>query len=174
MLCTAAVMGRTGSSARRTGTWHNRAQRSAQYPYRMSRLERITVDPAVCHGQPVVRGLRYPVQSLLELLSSGMTIQERLTASPQHRSPSRATPTRQPPRRHPARLPEDWHPLRRNSRLGAPQQRRRLTSKILGCLLRLVARAARLSPAGAGQVASASSTNAAGSRWWAGSSVAMS
>lgn len=40
------------------------------------RLERTTVDPAVCHRQPVVRGLRYPVQSLLELLSSGMTIQE--------------------------------------------------------------------------------------------------
>ena len=42
----------------------------------MSRLERITVDPAVCHGQPVVRGMRYPVQSLLELLSSGMTIED--------------------------------------------------------------------------------------------------
>ena len=75
-------MGRTGSSAHRTGTRHNRAQRSAQYPYRMSRLERITVDPAVCHGQPVVRGLRYPVQSLLELLSSGMTIQEVLADYP--------------------------------------------------------------------------------------------
>lgn len=44
----------------------------------MSRLERITVDPAVCHGQPVVRGMRYPVQSLLELLSSGMTIEDVL------------------------------------------------------------------------------------------------
>lgn len=48
----------------------------------MSKLERITVDPAVCHGQPVVRGLRYPVQSLLELLSSGMTIQEVLADYP--------------------------------------------------------------------------------------------
>ncbi len=38
----------------------------------------------------------------------------------------------------------------------------------------LVDRAAGLSPAGAGQVASASSTKAAGSRRWAGSSVAMS
>ena len=43
----------------------------------VSRLQRITSDPAVCHGQPtVVRGLRYPVKSLLELLSSGMTIEE--------------------------------------------------------------------------------------------------
>ncbi len=44
----------------------------------MSRLERITSDPEVCHGQPVVRGLRYPVQMLLELLSSGMTFEEIL------------------------------------------------------------------------------------------------
>ena len=48
----------------------------------MSRLERITVDPAVCHGQPVVRGLRYPVQSLLELLASGMTIEDVLATTP--------------------------------------------------------------------------------------------
>jgi uncharacterized protein (DUF433 family) len=44
----------------------------------MSRLERITSDPEICHGQPVIRGLRYPVQMLLELLSSGMTVQEIL------------------------------------------------------------------------------------------------
>lgn len=42
----------------------------------VSRLERITVDPSICHGQPTVRGLRYPVESLLELLASGMTIDE--------------------------------------------------------------------------------------------------
>jgi uncharacterized protein (DUF433 family) len=42
----------------------------------MSRLERITSDPAICHGQPTVRGLRYPVETLLELLAAGMTIDE--------------------------------------------------------------------------------------------------
>ena len=42
------------------------------------RLSRITIDPAVCHGKPCVRGLRYPVETLLELLSSGMTIDEIL------------------------------------------------------------------------------------------------
>ncbi len=42
----------------------------------MSRLERITTDPSICHGQPTVRGSRYPVESLLELLASGMTIDE--------------------------------------------------------------------------------------------------
>lgn len=48
----------------------------------MSRLERITVDPSVCHGQPTVRGLRYPVEFLLELLSSGMTMEEVLADYP--------------------------------------------------------------------------------------------
>lgn len=41
-------------------------------------LARITTDPGVCHGKPCVRGLRYPVEFLLELLSSGMTEQEIL------------------------------------------------------------------------------------------------
>jgi uncharacterized protein (DUF433 family) len=48
----------------------------------MSRLDRIVSDPAVCPGQPTVRGLRYPVENLLELLSSGMTIEEVLAAYP--------------------------------------------------------------------------------------------
>jgi uncharacterized protein (DUF433 family) len=43
-----------------------------------SLLSRITIDPAVCHGKPTVRGLRYPVEVLLELLSSGMTFDEIL------------------------------------------------------------------------------------------------
>ena len=42
-------------------------------------LSRITIDPAVCHGKPCIRGLRYPVETLLELLSSGMTTDEILT-----------------------------------------------------------------------------------------------
>ena len=41
-------------------------------------LTRITIDPAVCNGKPCVRGLRYPVETLLELLSSGMTIDQIL------------------------------------------------------------------------------------------------
>ncbi len=39
---------------------------------------RITLDYDICHGQPVVRGLRYPVWSVLEYLSSGMTEAEIL------------------------------------------------------------------------------------------------
>ena len=41
-------------------------------------MERITIDPAICHGQPTIRGLRYPVDTILELLSSGMTTDEIL------------------------------------------------------------------------------------------------
>lgn len=41
-------------------------------------LSRITIDPSICHGKPCVRGLRYPIENLLELLSSGMTIEEIL------------------------------------------------------------------------------------------------
>ncbi len=36
-------------------------------------LSRITVDPGICHGKPCIRGLRYPVEFLLELLSGDMT-----------------------------------------------------------------------------------------------------
>jgi uncharacterized protein (DUF433 family) len=42
-------------------------------------LQRISLDPEICHGKPCIRGLRYPVEFLLELLSSGMTHEEILT-----------------------------------------------------------------------------------------------
>jgi uncharacterized protein (DUF433 family) len=43
-----------------------------------SLADRITIDPAICHGKPCIRGLRYPVEVILELLSSGMTMEEIL------------------------------------------------------------------------------------------------
>ena len=36
-------------------------------------LERISTNPAICHGKPCIRGLRYPVDMILDLLSAGMT-----------------------------------------------------------------------------------------------------
>lgn len=36
-------------------------------------LKRITIDPEICHGKPCIRHMRYPVEVILELLSSGMT-----------------------------------------------------------------------------------------------------
>ena len=44
----------------------------------MNLLDRIVIDPAICHGKPTLRGLRYPVETILELLSSGMTSEEIL------------------------------------------------------------------------------------------------
>lgn len=41
-------------------------------------LKRITINPDICHGQPTIRGLRYPVTTILELLSAGMTSEEIL------------------------------------------------------------------------------------------------
>ncbi len=45
-------------------------------------LSRITMDHEICHGKPVVRGLRYPVGMLLELMASGMSIEELLNDYP--------------------------------------------------------------------------------------------
>ena len=39
-------------------------------------LNRITTNPAVCHGKPTIRNMRYPVEMVLDLLSSGMTVSE--------------------------------------------------------------------------------------------------
>ncbi|MDX6558119.1 MAG: hypothetical protein QOF72_1168 [Blastocatellia bacterium] len=44
----------------------------------MNLADRITIDPEICHGKPTIRGLRYPVETILELLSSGMTNDEIL------------------------------------------------------------------------------------------------
>ena len=41
-------------------------------------LQRITIDSELCHGKPSIRGLRYPVEMILQLMSSGMTIEEIL------------------------------------------------------------------------------------------------
>jgi len=48
----------------------------------MSKMDRITIDPQICHGKPCIRGLRYPVTNLLELLAAGMTHQEILSDYP--------------------------------------------------------------------------------------------
>lgn len=45
-------------------------------------LTRITVDPAICHGKPCLRGLRYPVELILDLLSADMTPEEILIDYP--------------------------------------------------------------------------------------------
>ena len=44
--------------------------------------KRITIDPDICHGKPTIRGLRYPVDNILELMASGMTMDELLVDYP--------------------------------------------------------------------------------------------
>ena len=41
-------------------------------------LDRITIDPEICHGKPCIRGLRYPVEVILELLAGGATTEDIL------------------------------------------------------------------------------------------------
>jgi uncharacterized protein (DUF433 family) len=44
----------------------------------MPETNRITLDPQICHGKPCIRGLRYPVETVLEWLAGGMSIDEIL------------------------------------------------------------------------------------------------
>lgn len=48
----------------------------------MNIAPRITVNSDICHGKPCIRGLRYPVETVLELLSAGMTHKEILEDYP--------------------------------------------------------------------------------------------
>ncbi len=45
-------------------------------------LGRITIDPEICHGKPTIRGLRYPVEMILDLLFAGMSASEILVDYP--------------------------------------------------------------------------------------------
>lgn len=49
----------------------------------MNRLTRITIDPGVCHGKPCIRGMRWPVEVIIDMLSSGMTIAEIIEDHPE-------------------------------------------------------------------------------------------
>jgi uncharacterized protein (DUF433 family) len=45
-------------------------------------LNRITLNSDICHGKPTIRDMRYPVEMILDLLSSGMTFQELINDFP--------------------------------------------------------------------------------------------
>lgn len=51
-------------------------------PAMSDQIDRITIDPDVCNGKPVVRGLRITVQSILDYLSAGETPDEILRQHP--------------------------------------------------------------------------------------------
>ena len=45
-------------------------------------LDRITIQPGLMGGKPTIRGLRFPVSDVLELLSSGLSETEILEQHP--------------------------------------------------------------------------------------------
>ncbi len=45
-------------------------------------LQRITVNPEICHGRPSLRNMRYTVSMILDLLSAGMTTEELIADYP--------------------------------------------------------------------------------------------
>lgn len=45
-------------------------------------LQRITINPEVCHGKPTLRNMRYTVSLILDLLSAGMTTEDILADYP--------------------------------------------------------------------------------------------
>jgi uncharacterized protein (DUF433 family) len=49
----------------------------------MEKLERITINPDVCLGQPTIRGMRITLSVILKMLASGKSIQDVLKAYPE-------------------------------------------------------------------------------------------
>ena len=49
----------------------------------MNLLERITIDKEICHGKPCIRGMRWPVEVILDMLLSEMSYQEILDDHPE-------------------------------------------------------------------------------------------
>lgn len=47
-----------------------------------TKIDRITINPDICHGKPTIRNIRYPVEMILDLLSSGMTSDEIIADYP--------------------------------------------------------------------------------------------
>lgn len=41
-------------------------------------IDRITIDPEICHGKPCIRGMRWPVEVIIDMLGSGMTTEQIL------------------------------------------------------------------------------------------------
>ena len=49
----------------------------------MKELDRITVDPEICLGQPTIRGMRITVSVILKQIASGMTTKDIVQAYPE-------------------------------------------------------------------------------------------
>ena len=49
----------------------------------MERLDRITINPNVCLGQPTIRGMRITVSVILKMLAGGKSVREVVEAYPE-------------------------------------------------------------------------------------------
>jgi uncharacterized protein (DUF433 family) len=49
----------------------------------MATLDRITVNPQVCLGQPTIRGMRITVSVVLKMLAAGRSVSDVLAAYPE-------------------------------------------------------------------------------------------
>jgi len=49
----------------------------------MKYLERITINPEICHGKPCIRGMRWPVEVIIDMLGVPMTFDEIVTEHPE-------------------------------------------------------------------------------------------
>ena len=45
-------------------------------------FERISIDPAICHGQACVKGTRIPVHQIVRMLANGDTVEDLLAEYP--------------------------------------------------------------------------------------------
>jgi uncharacterized protein (DUF433 family) len=61
---------------------HERTGRMTMSHPDMNKTERIMVDPAICNGRPIVKGTRITVQSVLEYLAAGDSIEDILEEFP--------------------------------------------------------------------------------------------
>lgn len=52
-------------------------------PMDVPSFDRIEIDPAVCQGQPTIRGMRITVGVVLRMLAGGASIEEVLDAYPE-------------------------------------------------------------------------------------------
>jgi uncharacterized protein (DUF433 family) len=66
-----------------------RSQRGLPDPELFNRLcemnsltGRITIDAEICHGKPCIRGMRYPVEAMLEYLAGGDSLEDVLREFP--------------------------------------------------------------------------------------------
>jgi uncharacterized protein (DUF433 family) len=52
------------------------------HPINIQSVERITIDPDVCNGKPVIRGMRITVETVLGFLSAGDSAEDILAQYP--------------------------------------------------------------------------------------------